>query len=91
MRVEVQQWEYERKFLPVVGQSEEVVETDYVVEETGHQKDCGHLAIIVELAILFIFFSRTKGERILLTLFQLSVENSEIDEHNVEMLVVCRG
>ena len=41
LRVEVQQWEYEEIFLPVSGQSEEGVETDDVVEEEGHQEDCG--------------------------------------------------
>ena len=45
LRVEVQQWKNEGIFLPVCGQSEEGVETDNVVEEAGHQEDCGHLVM----------------------------------------------
>ena len=56
LRVEVQQWEDEEIFLPVGGQSEEGVEADEVVEEEGHQKDCGHLDIIIgDDAMLSIF------------------------------------
>ena len=42
LRVEVQQWKDEGISLPVGGQSEEGVEADDVVEEAGHQEDCGH-------------------------------------------------
>ena len=45
LRVEVQQWEDEGISLPVGGQSEEGVEADDVVEEEGHQEDCGHLVM----------------------------------------------
>ena len=45
LRVEVQQWEDEGISLPVGGQSEEGVEADDVVEEEGHQEDCGHYGI----------------------------------------------
>ena len=56
LRVEVQQWEDEEILLPVGGQSEEGVEADDVVEEAGHQEDCGHVvSIIVKEAILSVF------------------------------------
>ena len=56
LRVEVQQWEDEEILLPVGGQSEEGVEADDVVEEEGHQEDCGHLVMrVVELAMLSVF------------------------------------
>ena len=42
LRVEVQQWKDEGISLPVGGQSEEGVEADDVVEEEGHQEDCGY-------------------------------------------------
>ena len=49
LRVEIQQWEYEEIPLPVLGQPEEGVEADYVVEEDGHQEDCGHLGMRVDV------------------------------------------
>ena len=56
LRVEVQQWEDEGISLPVGGQSEEGVETNDIVEEAGHQEDCGHVvSIIVKEAILSVF------------------------------------
>ena len=56
LRVEVQQWEDENVFLPVGGQSEEGVEADDVVEEEGHQEDCGQLVMrIVEVAMFPVF------------------------------------
>ena len=42
LRVEVQQWKDEGIHLPIGCQSEEGVEADDVVEEEGHQEDCGH-------------------------------------------------
>ena len=59
LRVEVQQWEDEGISLPVGGQSEEGVEADDVVEEAGHQEDCGHLVMrIVDFAMIFVFIFR---------------------------------
>ena len=55
LRVEVQQWEDEGISLPVGGQSEEGVEADDVVEEAGHQEDCGHHVIIAVDAMFSIF------------------------------------
>ena len=56
LRVEVQQWEDEEILLPVGGQSEEGVEADDVVEEAGHQEDCGHLGMrVVELTMFSVF------------------------------------
>ena len=46
LRVEVQEWEYEEIFLFARGQSEEGVEADDVVEEEGHQEECGHRGMI---------------------------------------------
>ena len=45
LRVEAQQWEDEGISPSVGGQSEEGVEADDVVEEEGHQEDCGHLVM----------------------------------------------
>ena len=73
LRVEVQQWEYEMIYLPVLGQSEEGVETDDVVEEEGHQEDCGHLGMrVVDLAMFFVFIFRAAVDRILRTLIKLT-------------------
>ena len=70
LRVEVQQWEDEGISLPVGGQSEEGVEADDVVEEEGHQEDCGHLVMrVVELIMFLVFMFRAESPRILLTLF----------------------
>ena len=71
LRVEVQQWEDEGISLPVGGQSEEGVEADDVVEEEGHQEDCGHLGMrVVEVAAMFsVFIFRAESKRILRTLF----------------------
>ena len=70
LRVEVQQWKDEGISLPVAGLSDECVEADDVVEEEGHQEDCGHLVMrVVELAMLSVFIFRAEGHRILLTLF----------------------
>ena len=56
LRVEVEQREDIGIDLPVGGQSEEGVETNDVVEEAGHQEDCGHVvSIIVKEAILSVF------------------------------------
>ena len=68
LRVEVQQWEDEGISLPVGGQSEEGVEADDVVEEEGHQEDCGHLGMRKD-TVLSVFIFRAEGHRILLTLF----------------------
>ena len=69
LRVEVQQWEDEEILLPVGGHSEEGVETDDVVEETGHQDYNSHSGMrVVEPAMLFIFFPRAEVSRILSTL-----------------------
>ena len=65
--VEVQQWEDESRLLPVGGQSEEGVETDDVVEEAGHQEDCGHLVMRKD-TVLSVFIFRAEFHRILLTL-----------------------
>ena len=70
LRVEVQQWKYEEMLLPVGGQSEEGVETDDVVEEEGHQEDCGNVVTrFVEFAMFSVFIFRAESHRILLTLF----------------------
>ena len=56
LRVEVQQWKDEGISLSVGGQSEEGVEADDVVEEAGHQEDCGHLIVgVIELTIYSVF------------------------------------
>ena len=68
LRVEVQQWEDEGISLPVGGQSEEGVEADDVVEEAGHQEDCGHFMIRKD-TVLSVFIFRAEGHRILSTLF----------------------
>ena len=69
LRVEVQQWEDEGISLPVGGQSEEGVEADDVVEEAGHQEDCGHLVMrFVKVAMFSVFMFRAEGHRILSTL-----------------------
>ena len=67
LRVEVQQWEDEEILLPVGGQSEEGVEADNVVEEEGHQEDCGHLGMRVNEPAMVFF--KAEGPRILFTLF----------------------
>ena len=64
LRVEVQQWEDESVFFPAGGQSEEGVEADDVVEEEGHQEDCGHLGMR-EDTVLSVFIFRAEGHRIL--------------------------
>ena len=70
LRVEVQQWEDEGVSLPVGGQSEEGVEADDVVEEEGHQEDCGHLGMrVVERTMFSVFIFRAESPRILSTLF----------------------
>ena len=69
LRVEVQQWEDEGISLPVGGQSEEGVEADDVVEEAGHQEDCGHLEMRYCLTMFSVFIFRAEGHRILFTLF----------------------
>ena len=69
LRVEVQQWKDEGISLPVGGQSEEGVEADDVVEEEGHQEDCGHVRVIEEEAVLSVFIIRAEGHGILDTLF----------------------
>ena len=70
LRVEVQQWKDEGISLPVGGQSEEGIEADDVVEEEGHQEDCGHLVMrVVEVAMFSVFIFRAEGHRILSALF----------------------
>jgi len=67
LRVEVQQWEDEGISLPVGGQSEEGVKADDVVEEAGHQEDCGQIGM--KDAVLSVFIIRAEGHRTLSTLF----------------------
>ena len=67
LRVEVQQWKDEGISLPAGGQSEEGVETYDVVEEAGHQEDCGNFGMRDTVLSVFIF--RAERHRILLTLF----------------------
>ena len=68
LRVEVQHWKDEG--LPVSGQSEEGVEAHDVVEEEGHQEDCGHRGMrVVEPTMFSVFIIRAKRQRILPTLF----------------------
>ena len=67
LRVEVQQWEDEGISLPVGGQSEEGVEADDVVEEEGHQEDCGQVAMRDTVHSVFMF--RAESHRIFPTPF----------------------
>ena len=69
LRVEVQQWEDEGVSHPVGGHSEEGEEADDVVEEEGHQEDCGQVAMrVMELVMFSVFTFRAECHRILLTL-----------------------